>query len=65
LLIAIPEGFEAGGIADTARKIRPDLKIIARAHSQEEVTHLLGHGADSVIMGEEEIARQMLRALPA
>ena len=65
LLIAIPEGFEAGGIADTARKIKPDLNIIARAHSQEEVSHLLSHGASSVVMGEEQIAREMLRALPA
>ena len=65
LLLAIPEGFEAGGIADTARKLKPDLNIIARAHSQEEVKHLLSHGATSVIMGEEEIAKQMLRLLPA
>ncbi len=65
LLLAIPEGFEAGGIADTARKLKPELNIIARAHSQEEVRHLLSHGATSVIMGEEEIAKQMLRLLPA
>ncbi|RIX32127.1 YbaL family putative K(+) efflux transporter [Sphingomonas edaphi] len=65
LLIAIPEGFEAGGVADVARKLKPDLKIIARAHSREEVAHLLGHGATQVIMGEEEIARQMIAAVPA
>ena len=65
LLIAIPEGFEAGGIADTARKLKPELNIIARAHSHEEVDHLRSHGANTVIMGEEEIARQMLRLLPA
>ena len=65
LLIAIPEGFEAGGVADVARKLRPDLRIIARAHSREEVTHLLEHGATKVIMGEEEIARQMIGAVPA
>ena len=60
LLIAIPEGFEAGGIAEIARKTNPALKIIARAHSKEEVQHLLGHGADRAIMGEEEIARQLV-----
>ncbi|HET9335854.1 MAG TPA: YbaL family putative K(+) efflux transporter [Sphingomicrobium sp.] len=65
LLIAIPEGFEAGGVADVARKIRPDLRIIARAHSREEVAHLLSHGATKVIRGEEEIARQMIVAAPA
>ncbi len=65
LLVAIPEGFEAGGVTDIARKIRPELPIIARAHSRDEVSHLLQHGASKVIMGEEEIARQMLAAAPA
>ena len=62
LLLAIPEGFEAGGIADVARKLKPGIRIIARAHSKEEVQHLLAHGATRVIMGEEEIARQMVEA---
>ncbi len=63
LLIAIPEGFEAGGVAEAARKLKPDLRIIARAHSREEVRHLLEHGANRVVMGEEEIARQMVLAV--
>lgn len=62
LLIAIPEGFEAGGIAEVARKLKPGIQIIARAHSAEEVQHLKEHGADRVIRGEEEIARQMIAA---
>ncbi|HET8534746.1 MAG TPA: YbaL family putative K(+) efflux transporter [Sphingomicrobium sp.] len=62
LLIAIPEGFEAGGIAEIARKLKPEIRIVARAHSAEEVEHLKQHGADRVIRGEEEIARQMIAA---
>ena len=62
LLIAIPEGFEAGAIAETARRLKPDITIVARAHSREEVVHLLAHGANRVIMGEEEIARQLVVA---
>lgn len=62
LLIAIPEGFESGGIADVARRLNPGIRIIARAHSAEEVEHLKSHGADRVIRGEEEIARQMIAA---
>ncbi len=60
LLIAIPEGFEAGAIAEVARRIKPGIRILARAHSAEEVKHLLALGADQVIMGEEEIARKMV-----
>jgi CPA2 family monovalent cation:H+ antiporter-2 len=63
LLIAIPEGFEAGGIAEAARRLNPAIRILARAHSAEEVQHLLRHGADRVVRGEEEIARQLVASL--
>ena len=33
------------------------IRIIARAHSDAEVEHLGGLGADTIIMGEREIAR--------
>jgi len=57
LIIAIPNAFEAGQIAMRARSANPALKIIARAHSDAEVDHLKGLGADTVIMGEREIAK--------
>lgn len=60
MLIAIPEGFEAGAIAAQAKTMRADLLVIARAHSDEQHDHLLQYGADSVVQGEKEIARQML-----
>ncbi len=66
LLVAIPEAFEAGQIAEQARAANPEIAIIVRAHSDEEVEHLLRHGADTTIMGEREIAYRMLdHALPA
>ena len=61
LLIAIPEGFEGGAIAERARTIRPDLPIIARAHSDAEVAHLERLGARHVVMGERETAARMLQ----
>lgn len=60
LLIAIPESFEAGGIAEQARKLNPNVTIIARAHSDDEVAHLTRLGAHQVVMGEREIAARML-----
>lgn len=65
LLIAIPEGFEAGGIAERARRINPALPVIARAHSDEEVAHLERLGARHVVMGEREIAGRMLELAAA
>ena len=61
MLIAIPEGFEGGAIAESARRLNPDLMIIARAHSDAEVSHLRRLGANHVIMGEREIANQVLK----
>ena len=60
LLVAIPDAFEAGQIVEQARAINPGLDIIARAHYDEEVAHLTSHGANTVVMGENEIARTML-----
>lgn len=60
LFIAIPDGFEAGQVAEQARKLNPQLDIIARAHSDAEVEHLHKHKANFVIMGEREIALGML-----
>ena len=60
LLVAIPDAFEGGQIVAKARAISADLPIIARAHSEQEVAHLKHHGANVVIMGEEEIAKAMI-----
>ena len=64
LFVAVPDGFEGGQIVEQARRANPGIQIIARAHSDEEVRHLVGHGADEAIMAEQEIAAAMLeRAL--
>ena len=57
LILAIPNAFEAGQIVLRARAANPGIDIIARAHSDAEVEHLTGLGANTVIMGEREIAR--------
>jgi CPA2 family monovalent cation:H+ antiporter-2 len=59
LLIAIPEGVEAGAIVRRARAINPKLVIVARAHSDEEVDDLVRRGADHVVMAERETATRM------
>ncbi len=64
LLVAIPDAFEGGQVVAQARGISPDLPIIARAHSEEEVAHLKKHGATLVVMGEHEIAKTMVENLP-
>jgi CPA2 family monovalent cation:H+ antiporter-2 len=60
LVIAIPNAFEAGRIAKQARKANPAIRIVARAHSDAEIGHLRDLGVDSVIMGERQIALEMI-----
>ena len=42
----------------------PSLPIVARAHSEAEIEHLKKHGATAVVMGEHEIAKAMIAAIP-
>ena len=63
LITAIPDAFEAGHIVEVARKANPAIRIITRAHSSEGVDYLRSLGADVVFMGEEEIARGMVKDL--
>lgn len=60
LFVAIPQAFEAGQIVQQARRANPGLPIVARAHFDAEVQHLLTMGATRVVMGEREIALAML-----
>jgi len=60
LFVAIPNEFEAGQVVEQANDLNPDLSIVAWAHSDDEVAYLRKLGADSIIMGEREIARGMI-----
>lgn len=60
LLVAVPNGLEAGEVVARAREFNPRLRIVARAHLDSELEHILKSGADRVIMGEQEIARLMI-----
>ena len=60
VVIAIPNAFEAGQATEQCRKLNEGIKIIARAHSEEEIDYLRHLGADEVIMGEREIGLGMI-----
>jgi CPA2 family monovalent cation:H+ antiporter-2 len=65
LIVAIPDAFEGGQVVQQARCANPKLRIIARAHSEEEVEHLKRHGASNVVLGEDEMAKAILALVPA
>ncbi len=64
MLVAIPDAFEGGQVIQQARALNASLPIIARAHSEAEIEHLMKHGATAVVMGEHEIAKAMLGFIP-
>lgn len=65
VIIAIPNAFEAGQIVQQAKAANPIVEVIARAHSDAEVQYLTDLGANSVIMGEREIARAIIERVIA
>jgi CPA2 family monovalent cation:H+ antiporter-2 len=64
VLVAVPDAFDGGQIVAQARERNASLPIVARAHSEAEIEHLKKHGASAVIMGEHEIAKAMIAAIP-
>ncbi|MET0550942.1 MAG: YbaL family putative K(+) efflux transporter [Xanthomonas sp.] len=66
-ILAIPQPLEAGEALAKLRALNPGLTLLARAHSDAEVKHLLDHGADGSVMAERELAyslAEMVMATP-
>jgi CPA2 family monovalent cation:H+ antiporter-2 len=64
-LLAIPNAYEAGEIIARLRAANPAMTILARAHSEAEVRHLLGSGADGAVLAERELAYSMAEMVMA
>ncbi len=61
LLITVPTYTDVRAIVQTARQIRPELSIIARADGQDAVRALYGLGIEDVTSPEFEAAIEMTR----
>jgi CPA2 family monovalent cation:H+ antiporter-2 len=58
-VFAIPNALEAGEAIDRLKQLNPAMTVLARAHSDGEVEHLLRHGADGAVMAERELAHSL------
>ena len=58
-ILAIPRALEAGEVIAQLRALNPDITVLARAHSEAEVKHLLAHGADAAVLAERELAHSL------
>ncbi|HEY4530601.1 MAG TPA: YbaL family putative K(+) efflux transporter [Luteimonas sp.] len=66
-VFAIPNALEAGETIARLKALNPAITVLARAHSDAEVKHLLEHGADGAVLAERELAyslAEMVMATP-
>ncbi len=66
-VFAIPQALEAGETIERLKALNPAITVLARAHSETQVRHLLQHGADAAVLAERELAyslAEMVMATP-
>ncbi|CAN5719744.1 YbaL family putative K(+) efflux transporter [soil metagenome] len=67
VVLAVPSALEAGKAIVRFKEINPAITVLARAHSDGEVKHLLERGADGAVLAERELAyslAEMVMATP-
>ncbi|MFC7302483.1 YbaL family putative K(+) efflux transporter [Cognatiluteimonas weifangensis] len=66
-VFAIPQALEAGETIARLKLLNPAITVLARAHSDAQVKHLLERGADAAVLAERELAyslAEMVMATP-
>ena len=63
LVIATPETVQVRAMVETARTLNPGIHVLVRSHNAEEAGMLEADGTGSVFVGENELAKSMLRHL--
>jgi CPA2 family monovalent cation:H+ antiporter-2 len=61
LVVAIPDALAVRQVVAHARRVNPTLDIVVRTHSQTEREFLARYGVTESVLGELELAREMMR----
>ena len=61
LVIATPETLQVRKMVGIARTLNPEIQIVVRSHNSEEANLLEQEGAGTVFVGENELAKSMVR----
>ena len=61
VVVAAPDAYQTRAILALARRINPDVAVIARTHSEDERGFLESHGAEHALVGEHELAVSLTR----
>ena len=59
LIVAIPNAYEARQIVEVARELKKNIKVLVRAHNDEELEYFEQQNVDLAVVGTQEIARRM------
>lgn len=59
LVVATPDLLDVRQMADTARKLNPDIEIVLRSHSEDESVLLREERVGTVFLAEDELAHGM------
>lgn len=61
VVVAAPDAYQARVILALARRLNPDVQVVARTHSDEERAFLESHGAARALVSERERAVSLAR----
>ena len=62
-VVAVPDPFEARRIVGAARALKPTLKILVRAHNEEERDYFITQNVDLTTTGPRAIGQMMAHYL--
>lgn len=63
IVVAVPDAFEGRRIVDTARRLKPNIHVIARAMNDEEYDYFTEQKVDFVTTGPREMGRAIIQYL--
>lgn len=60
IMVAVPNPYEARRIVEAARLLKPAIKVLVRAHNDEEMDYFARQKVDLSVMGPREVGRRMV-----
>lgn len=63
IIVAVPNAYEARRIVEVARELRPDIEVLVRAQTDEELEYFAKQNVDLAVAGPQEVALRMIEYL--
>lgn len=60
IIVAVPNPYEARRIVEAARLVQPAIKVLVRAHNDDEMDYFAQQKVDLSVMGPREVGRRMV-----